>query len=257
MSDYARLNSSELNLKPGVFLTLKVRVLLLVILVSLPVFADSLPLPANVIVENYCAASKQQEATVKTASMDVDIDASLPKLKKQGKLHALRRISALGRITYEMLKFEGDGTVKNQVIARYLSAAAEVQKDQAPSLAITPENYNFKYKGRNTIEGRDIHVFQVNPKQKRQGLFKGEVWIDAATYLRIQESGQMVKNPSFFVKKIAFTRKYEIRDGISVPRQVQSEIDTRLVGKAELTINFSNFSIDSAKQATVAESEGQ
>ena len=236
---------------------MKVRVLLLAVLVSFPVLADSLPLPANVIVENYCAASKQQEATVKPASMDVDIDASLPKLKKQGKLHALRRISALGRITYEMLKFEGDGTVKNQVIARYLSAEAEVQKDQAPSLAITPENYNFKYKGRNSIEGRDVHVFQVSPKQKRQGLFKGEVWIDAATYLRVQESGQMVKNPSFFVKRIAFTRKYEIRDGISVPRQVQSEIDTRLVGKAELTINFSNFSVGSTKQGAVAESEGQ
>jgi hypothetical protein len=236
---------------------LKVRVFLLAILICFPIVAETAPVPANIIVENYCAASRLQELAVKPASMDVDIDASLPKLKKQGRLHALRRISSLGRITYEMLKFEGDGTIKNQVIARYLSAEAEVQKNQAPSLAVTPENYRFKYKGRDTLDGREVHVFQVSPKKKRQGLFKGEVWIDAATYLRVRESGQMVKNPSFFVKKIAFTRMYEIRDGISVPRQVQSEIDTRLVGKAELTINFSNFSVDSARQATTAESEGQ
>ena len=44
---------------------------------------------------------------------------------------------------------------------------------------------------------------------------------------------------------MAFVRKYEIRDGISVPLQVQSVVDTRLVGKAEMTIDFSNFSIDS------------
>ena len=87
-------------------------------------------------------------------------------------------------------------------------------------MAVTPENYKFKYKGRGQLDGRDVYIFQVTPRQKRQGLFQGEVWIDAATYLRVQESGYLVKNPSIFLKKVAFVRKYEIRDGISVPRQV-------------------------------------
>jgi hypothetical protein len=213
--------------------------------------------PPEVIVENYCAASRGQEQSFKGASMDVEIQASLPTLKKQGRLHALRHISALGRITYEMLRFEGDGTVKNQVIARYLTAEAETQKDQAPSLAVTPANYKFKYKGRSQLDGRDTYAFQVTPRQKRQGLFKGEVWIDARTYLRVQESGYLVKSPSIFLKKVAFVRRYEIRDGISVPRQVQSVVDTRLAGKAELTIDFSNFSIDASKPALAGDAENQ
>ncbi len=57
----------------------------------------------------------------------------------------------------------------------------------------------------------------------------------------MQESGYLVKNPSMFLKKVAFIRKYEIRDGISVPRQVQSVADVRFVGKAELTIDFTQF----------------
>src|SRR5262245_61505401 len=173
--------------------------------------------------------------------MEVEIEASLPKLKKQGKLHALRRISALGRITYEALKFEGDGTIKSQVISRYLSAEVEAQRGQSPSLAVTPANYKFKYKGRNQVNGREIHVFEVSPKEKRVGLFKGEVWIDAATYLHVQESGTLVKKPSIFLKKLAFVRTYEIRDGIAIPRQVQTTADVRLVGKAEMTIDFTNF----------------
>jgi hypothetical protein len=84
----------------------------------------------------------------------------------------------------------------------------------------------------------------VTPRKKLPGLFKGEVWIDAATYLRVQESGYLVKNPSIFLKRVKFVRTYEIRDGISVPRQVQSEIETRLAGKAELTVDYSNFSTD-------------
>jgi len=187
--------------------------------------------------------------------MDVDISGSLPRLKKQGRLHALRHISNLGRITYDMLRFEGDSTVKKEVIARYLTAESEAQR--GPSLDVTPENYKFKYKGLGQLEGREVHMFQVSPKQKRFGLFKGEIWIDADTYLRVQESGYLVKNPSIAVRKVAFVRKYEIRNGISVPLQVQSVTDTWIVGKAELTIDYSNFSMDGRKPGAAGDSDGQ
>ena len=200
--------------------------------------------------EHYCAATRGQDQLMQGSSMDVEIAASLPKLKKQGKLHALRRVSALGRITYEKLRFEGDSTVKKQIINRYLSAEAEAQQDPSFSVAITPENYKFKYKGKAQLEGRDTHLFEVTPRHKRQGLFQGQIWIDSATYLRVQESGYLVKSPSVLLKRIAFVRKYDIRDGIAVPRREQSVVDTRLgVGKAEMTIEFSNFSVDAEKAA--------
>jgi hypothetical protein len=229
---------------------LKIQVLLLLVLASICVAADTGIPASDAIVESYCTVARGQQEMLKGASMDVEIDAALPGMKKQGKLHALRRISALGRITYEKLRFEGDGTVKNQVIARYLSAEAEAQTEQAPSMAVTPENYKFKYKGKAAWNGRDVHVFQVTPRKKRQGLFKGEVWLDAATYLRVRESGRLVKNPSIFLKRVEFVRNYEIQDGIAVPRRVESVVETRLAGKAELTIDFTNFAIDgAAKQA--------
>jgi len=180
-------------------------------------------------------------------SMDVEIAASLPKLKKHGKLMALRRVSALGRITYEKLRFEGDGTVKKQIINRYLSAEAEAREDPSLSIALTPDNYKFKSKGKVTLDGRETYLFEVSPKHKRQGVFQGQLWIDADTFLRVQEAGYLVKSPSVLLKKVAFVRKYQIRGGISVPRQELSVVDTRLgVGRAEMTIDFSNFEIDSA-----------
>ncbi len=189
--------------------------------------------------------------------MDVDIDASLPKLKKHGKLHALRRISPLGLIRYERAQFEGDGVVNKEIIARYLSAEVEMQRQQSPTTAVTPDNYKFKYKGTTWSAGKNIHVFEVTPRQKREGLFRGEVWIDATSFLKVQESGYLVKNPSIFLKKVAFVRKYEIHDGISVPSKVQSVADVRFVGKAELTIDFTNFAIDAGKLGSAAEVDGQ
>ena len=184
---------------------------------------------------------------MKAASMDVEIAASLPQLHKKGNLTALRRVSALGRITYEKLRFEGDGTVKKQIIARYLSAEAEVQEDPSLSVPVTPENYNFKYKGKTALEGRETFLFAVSPRHKRRGVFRGELWIDSATFLRVQESGYLVKSPSILLKKLAFVRKYRIRNGIAVPEQEQNVVDTRLgVGRAELTVDFSNFAMDEA-----------
>ena len=47
------------------------------------------PMAPEVIVENYWSAARNQEHSLDGASMEVEIEASLPKLKKQGRLHAL------------------------------------------------------------------------------------------------------------------------------------------------------------------------
>jgi hypothetical protein len=187
--------------------------------------------------------------------MEVHIEASLPRLRKEGRLHALRHISKLGRITYEALSFVGDNTVKQSVIARYLTAEAQSQSEDMHSMAVTPENYRFRFRRTVEVDGRGVHVFQVSPRKKRVGLFKGEVWIDSATHLRVLESGRFVRNPSVFLKRVEFVRKYEIRDGIAVPRHIHSTVNTRLVGPAELSIEFTNFSLAEDTERASAESE--
>lgn len=217
--------------------------------------ADPTP---RAIVESYQAASRELEDSLHGASMEVEIAANLPRLHKRGRLQALRHISALGRITYDGFRWEGDTTIKTGVIARYLEAEVQAQKQPGPSLAVTPENYKFRYRADIQVDSRRIYVFQVTPRKKRTGLFKGELWIDAATHLAVRESGRMVKNPSIFLKKIEFVRKYEIRDGISIPREIQSVIDTRLVGKAELMVAYRNYSLaESTRRASLVEVNGQ
>jgi len=52
--------------------------------VCVSIVAEPAAEPPQEIVENYCAASRGQEQSFQGASMDVEIQASLPKLKKQG-----------------------------------------------------------------------------------------------------------------------------------------------------------------------------
>ena len=232
------------NLRPN----LHCKVLTLLGLFAATLSAAPAIVTPEAVVENYTLASHEQARVMQGASMEVEIEASLPKLKKHGRLHALRHISRLGRITYDALRFEGDNTIKTNVIARYLAAETQSQSSEPDALAVTPANYKFKYKGLVQNGGASVQVFEVTPKHKRVGLFKGEIWIDADTYLRVRESGRLVKNPSIFLKKIEFVRQYEIRDGLSVPLQIHTVAETRLVGPAELTVNFRNVSLAEGPQ---------
>lgn len=201
------------------------------------------------IIDRYVAHTQSQENNLRGVQMDVDINANLPKLQKEGKLHALRHISRVGQITYQGLKFIGDNTIKNDVIVRYIRAETESQN--IPEMGISPKNYKFKYKGVYDQGGRKLYVFHITPRKKAVGLFKGELWVDAKTYLPYRETGHFVKNPSIFLKKVEFTRDYDIRDGVAFPKHIESTIDTRFWGKAEMSISFSNYSHEGEEHASV------
>ena len=228
----------------------------LFIAVSGCVVADDSILEASSIIDDYVAVSKAQQSRLQGASMEVDIEADLPRLHKSGRLHALRRISALGRITYDALRFEGDRSIKSDVIARYLTAEAESLKSEPAALAVTPANYKFKYKGLTMVDGRKVHDFHVSPRKKRVGLYVGELWLDPVTHLPVRESGRLVKSPSIFLRKIEFVRDYQIQDGVAIPSRIQTWVETRIVGKANLSVAFSSVSlVEGAQPALIGDSE--
>src|SRR5260370_2301442 len=135
----------------------------------------------DAIVNKYVSATHEQQTAMRGASMQVDIDAEVPKLQSKGKLQALRNISKLGKITYNALNFIRDKRIKNEVIARYLTA--ETQTPAGPDISITRANYKFKYKRLQDHEGHQAHAFQVSPTRKQLGLFTGDVWIDPRTHI--------------------------------------------------------------------------
>ena len=173
---------------------------------------------------------------------DVDIEARLPKLKKEGRMHALRSMSKVGQVTYRALGFDGDATIKKDVIARYLTAEVQAQ-GTGQDLSITPANYKFKFHGLEDRDGRNVYVFSVSPRKKQVGFFKGEIWLDPGTCMPLREQGRFVKNPSIFFKRMDFVRSYELRDGISRPQHIDSVVRTRIVGPVQISINFDNYTL--------------
>ena len=171
--------------------------------------------------------------------MEVEIDAQLPSLEKKGKLKVLRMISRFGKISFDQIgQFIGDPIVKKEVIGKYLEL--EQNEREKGSIAITPANYKFQISAIITQdEQKQIYIFKLTPKRKAIGLFKGELWLDGATGMPLKETGQMVKSGSAWLKSIRFVRDYELRNGISILKHLQSTVDVRVVGKAELNADYS------------------
>jgi hypothetical protein len=237
------------ELHPGISVLKKAPFLFLVSLLALAPLASSASkdddaddsLGSKQVLGRYFTASASNGDALRGTAMEVEIDASVPKLKKEGKLRALRTISNIGKITYKILGFQGDNTIKNEVIARYLEAEQQAQDNQ--KLAINDSNYKFKYKGQHTLrDGSEIYIFFLSPRKKQIGLFKGEMWLDSKSYLPILEKGRLVKNPSIFFKKVEFVREFKIENGKPVPLHMDSTIDARVVGKVNLSIEFSKAS---------------
>lgn len=239
----------------------RIAFILLVLAAALPMTAepDEKDRIGQELFARYQTALLAQKDAVKSVEMEVLMEGQIPKLKKTGKMSALKRVSSVGRVTWKLLGFWGDDTVKKEVMARYMHADQEAAlgANKNGDISITPGNYNFKYKGLGERNQQQVYVFELKPKHKRVGLFKGEIWLDATTCLPIREAGRLVKNPSVFIKRMEFVRDYEIRDGVSYLKRMESHTDTRIVGRANLNIEYANVTKrDASDDEPVEEARG-
>ena len=166
----------------------------------------------------------------------IEIEASLPKLNKSGRLYAIRWIVSARHPKYQVLEISGDSMVNQQLIVRYLQADQRAVELGNESPAITPANYKFRYVGAVQVGDDLAYAFRIIPHNKKQGLINGVLWIDGETGIAVRLSGHLVKSPSMFLKRVNVTRETFLREGIIETRITHLLIDTRLVGSARLVV---------------------
>lgn len=222
-----------------------------ILLLAGPLVPDAGAAPPDLTAQEVLARFFRNEASARLrgVTMESKFFARVASLDKDASLVARRSITETGEVHYETVRTAGDKGILKEVIARIMTAEQEAQPAGFRNVGITEENYRFKHKAIVEKDGYVTYVFEVNPKRKRPGLFKGDIWVDKETGLLIRESGRLVKSPSIVIKRVDFVREYELKDQHSMPLRTHSITQTRLWGKAEVSILYSNWEWNSSQPA--------
>jgi hypothetical protein len=207
----------------------------------------SMRLSPEVALAAYEQGMKDQSLELAGYTAFTVINAELPESSQKAEFELKRRYTAPSMLRFEPVRSSGDQFVKSNVIARLLQSEVEhVQRQQQAQLAINSENYKFSYKGTSDLNGLTVYLYDLKPRQKRSGLFKGRIYVDAATGRLIRSQGRLLKSPSVFIKKIEFVQDYETIAGFTFPVRLHSEAFTRLAGKAIVNIFQSDYQPETA-----------
>jgi hypothetical protein len=164
------------------------------------------------------------------------VGASLPGLDKQGSLLAIRDVGQSERSQYEILEIQGDSIVFERVIAPYFIAQHQAEDLPLSSVIITPRNYNFRYAGAVKAGDSAAYIFRITPKKNRAGLIRGELWIEPVTGAPVLVTGYLVNTLSSSIRGIHVVREITFVDGCPLARTTHVIVETRPVGRAELTL---------------------
>jgi hypothetical protein len=210
---------------------------------SVPEFVSPAALPRmspELALETFQKRSARQAQELAGFSSTTVVRADLPRSSQHGELQLERHYSIPRTLTFKALHFMGDGFVKTNVIGRLLQSEVDhVQKDDPMLTAIRPENYKFSHKHTLQIADRTLHVYQVKPRKKRPGLFKGHIYLDAYTGSLVRAEGR-ANSPSLFVKKIDFVQEFADVNGYTIPTHIHSEAKAAIVGPTVVDIVNSN-----------------
>ena len=199
---------------------------------------DALPtMSPELALATFLHHTEQQASGLASYSAITVIHAELPDTSQSGEYELERKFEAPHTLLFTPLHFTGDGFVKSNVITRLLQSEVDhVQRDNPAETAITPENYKFTYRGASHVGDRLVHVYQVKPRKKHAGLFKGRVYLDAQAGTLVRVEGNVVKSPSFFVKHIEFVQDYADVQSFTLPVHIHSEAKARIVGRTIVDI---------------------
>jgi hypothetical protein len=205
----------------------------------------------------YLKLANNQLTELRAYSDATVVEADLPDTAQHGRYELRRSFQAPKTLAYAAVRFNGDGFVKTNVIARLLQSEVEhVQKGEGATTAITAVNYKFSFKGVDTLDGRTFYRYQLKPRQKRPGLFKGYILVDATTGHLRRAEGALAKAPSIFVKKLEFVQDYAEFGQFSLPVHIHSVAKTRLVGRAIVDIFHAQYEAKSSADVQSASSAG-
>ena len=166
----------------------------------------------------YVTLQGERSALAIPGPTGVIIEATLPEFYKSATLFGICAPGENEAKNLMVLQIEGDGTVAQEVIDRYLAFKGLFDAIPSPSVAVTPANYKFRFAGEVKTGGSTAYMYNIVPKKNRPGLLAGQVWMDSASGQEVMLTGHLVNLPAStgVVTIVRDTNPSSSREGVKI-----------------------------------------
>jgi len=119
------------------------------------------------------------------------------------------------------------------IVRRMLASEAEVTKDYATT-DFSQENYVFRFLREENVMDQPCYVLELTPRRKDKHLVRGNIWVDANTYLPRRFDGELAKSPSWWVKNARVAFVYGKVGGMWLQTASEASAHVRLLGRSRM-----------------------
>lgn len=154
-----------------------------------------------------------------------------------GKERQTARSEVIARVTFEphgikqfvIQQASGMG-LGERIVRQMLEHETEIGKNNA-STDLSPANYEFHYLREEDLGSRRCFVLEMVPRRNDKSLLRGQIWVDAVTYLLHRTEGEPARSPSWWLKDARLVLVYSDVGGMWLQTSSESSADVRFLGR--------------------------
>jgi hypothetical protein len=177
----------------------------------------------------------------KSAEMLVDVQFNAPAQKE-----------------FRIVKERGSRLLLDHVLGELIRTEKEaLEKSNLGRTDLTPENYEFRLIGTDTIAGQPQYLLEITPRFKSKFLYRGKIWVDANDFAVSRVSAQPAKSISFWISHTDIEHEYKKIGDFWLPSLNTSIAHVRFGGTARLTIEYRDYHIGASDPGSNLDACGQ
>ena len=129
------------------------------------------------------------------------------------------------------------------IVRRMLEGQMAFAKDSG-STDISRDNYDFQFIRQEDVDGRHCYVLELLPLRKAKNLLRGNIWVDANTYLIHRVEGEPAKSSSWWLRDVRIVLLFGYVGEMWMQTSSESTANVRIAGEYKMVSEDVSYQID-------------
>jgi hypothetical protein len=127
-----------------------------------------------------------------------------------------------------------NGTHIGETIVRRMLEGQMAFAKVSGSTDISQNNYDFRFIREEDVNGHHCYVLELLPRRKAKNLLRGNIWVDAKTYLLHRVEGEPVKSSSWWLRDVRIVLLFGYVGEMWMQTSSESTADVRIAGQFKM-----------------------